>query len=364
MFRTTIPPALMPAYLAAGMHNAARAYIQCIRLAMVTLLVFGVRDWLVAPHDIAQQTIAIRCLPLALGLALLIRTHARPGARELYWSAYLFMNVMIVSLAAIYALLPNGLLLNHTALFMVPMLGALFTPTLPPMLFALANCVVSTQLALLWQPPDPLALASLNASLAIVFAFTVFLALHGIRARQRQFLLERRLHEDATRDPMTGAYNRRYFRDIAETEINRAKRHQRPLSLLLFDLDHFKSINDRYGHATGDRVICQSVDTLQRGLRASDVLARVGGEEIAVLLPETDRAAALQLAERLRLAIAGGQLALNADALLHWQTSVGVATLRDTDTQLEDLLARADTRLYQAKRGGRNRVVASTVPAV
>ncbi len=163
------------------------------------------------------------------------------------------------------------------------------------------------------------------------------------------------LKEMAATDALTGAVNRRQFFILAEHERVRCLRARRPLSLAMLDVDHFKSINDTYGHAAGDQVLIGLVAEACRLLRQSDVVARLGGEEFAVLLPETGRDDALASAERLRAGIPS--LSFNAGADTFSVTaSVGVALIADEDDDIDAALKRADVALYEAKRGGRNQV--------
>jgi diguanylate cyclase (GGDEF)-like protein len=162
----------------------------------------------------------------------------------------------------------------------------------------------------------------------------------------------------AMHDALTGTWNRRWFDHWLAEEIDRAQRYQRRLSLVMFDLDHFKQVNDRYGHPAGDRVL-GSVATCCGGLiRTIDTLARFGGEEFCVILPETDSAAASALAERLRSGVASLAIQLE-NASLNITISLGVASFqRGMDSA--GFLQAADSALYRAKEGGRNRVAAET----
>lgn len=204
---------------------------------------------------------------------------------------------------------------------------------------------------------------------AFYTGFVFILALsHGIQRTRRHIYLAReqlqeanaRLHEIAIRDYLTGCFNRRHFYTLAEPELARAHRHGTPLSLLMFDFDHFKQVNDTYGHAGGDAVLQQAVEVIQERLRISDVLSRLGGEEFAVLLPETELEQAKQLAERLRQAIAEHPFE-HAGVPIPATASFGVATAQPGDVSIDVLLGRADLGLYLAKDRGRNRVcVAAT----
>jgi diguanylate cyclase (GGDEF)-like protein len=155
-------------------------------------------------------------------------------------------------------------------------------------------------------------------------------------------------------DGMTGLFNRRHFDLLAAAEWERFHRYRRPLSILIVDIDLFKSINDRYGHRVGDRVIVQIAAACRDQQRKPDIIARLGGEEFALLLPETELQGALTVAERLRDIISRNILAIQDDNIAV-TVSIGVGEARAGST-LEDLLDDADMALYEAKGGGRNRV--------
>jgi diguanylate cyclase (GGDEF)-like protein/PAS domain S-box-containing protein len=175
--------------------------------------------------------------------------------------------------------------------------------------------------------------------------------------------LEERLRALATCDSLTGAANRRHFVELAQREHERSLRTGSPLSLCLFDADHFKNINDHYGHVAGDHVLSAMAAAARGALRTSDVLGRLGGEEFAMLLPDTDLAGALVVAERVRAAVAatqvqGGEVRLEGTpGPIRVTISIGVAE-RHGDEPIEPLLKRADRALYGAKDSGRDRVQA------
>ncbi|WP_230631921.1 GGDEF domain-containing protein [Sphingomonas sp. Leaf37] len=154
-------------------------------------------------------------------------------------------------------------------------------------------------------------------------------------------------------DFLTGALTRRAFVEQAEREIARAARYHRPSTIVMLDVDHFKSVNDTYGHAAGDQVLHQLAELATLTLRPSDVFGRLGGEEFALLLPETGGDDAVIAAERLRMAIAANVIRLADGQDLRITASFGVAALA-ADTSVAAWLERADTMLYAAKAGGRN----------
>ena len=151
--------------------------------------------------------------------------------------------------------------------------------------------------------------------------------------------------------------NRRAFLQRANLEVERARRYSRPLSLIAFDLDHFKAINDTCGHTVGDVALQAVTRTCEAMLRVHDSIGRLGGEEFAIALPELTLPEARQVAERLCVAIAATQL--RADGTVRLSASFGVAELAECDLTMHELLTRADHALYLAKAGGRNRVEAA-----
>jgi len=189
----------------------------------------------------------------------------------------------------------------------------------------------------------------LGARVSFRFAVTDF----------RQEGLLRKLYESSTRDALTGAYNRRHFEDRLRAEIAFAVRHATDCALLLLDLDHFKRINDNYGHPAGDEVLRHLTSVAARTLRAEDVFARFGGEEFAVILRGSSTRGASRLADRLREALAVNHVHFEGREI-PVTLSAGCAALSCcAKPSAEELVGVADRRLYQAKQSGRNRVVAS-----
>ncbi len=171
--------------------------------------------------------------------------------------------------------------------------------------------------------------------------------------------VEVQYHEEIYRlmtvDALTQVFNRRYFNEALQREFNRTRRYGRALSLILFDIDHFKRVNDTYGHLAGDNLLRQIAAAVKPRLRREDVFARTGGEEFGVLLPEVGLEGAQTTAEKVRRIIEVATLKHERDAIT-CTVSLGVATTGADDTSGEDLYKRADARLYEAKQGGRNRV--------
>jgi diguanylate cyclase (GGDEF)-like protein len=168
-----------------------------------------------------------------------------------------------------------------------------------------------------------------------------------------------RLEQQSMQDGLTGAFNKRKFTIDFKHEIDRARRYGQTFSLLMIDLDHFKIVNDTYGHPAGDTVLQTAVKKIAAQLRTSDTLYRYGGEEFTVLLPVTDETSALIAAERIRSSMADDHILLSNNKEVTVKISIGAATYPQHGNQEDELLTAADEALYTAKNSGRNRVCAS-----
>jgi diguanylate cyclase (GGDEF)-like protein len=219
--------------------------------------------------------------------------------------------------------------------------------------------VVATQATTLLQIPEMACWSLINSS-------------HGI-ARNLLHLLSRRMRNDnstlidsmhkmrefeyaASVDSLTSMHNRRWMHETFARQLSRSVRDGSDLSMVMFDTDHFKRINDEYGHLMGDQVLCTVARVITQQLRPRDLVARFGGDEFVMLLPENNLIQAAQVAERLRLAVAATTIEVDETGnTISVTASLGVAQMRTGDT-LDSLLSTTDKALYQAKRGGRNRV--------
>ncbi len=179
-----------------------------------------------------------------------------------------------------------------------------------------------------------------------------------LRLRSLELIeLTEQLRALATTDDLTGLYNRRHFVELSNIEIERARRFRKPMSVIMIDADHFKRVNDSYGHAAGDVVLRGLADVMRETTRRVDIVGRLGGEEFAVTVLETGIEEAFYLAERIRRAVQAQEFECGNRGL-SITISAGVAELGRDDHDIGDLLNRADKGLYQAKRTGRNRVMA------
>ena len=201
-----------------------------------------------------------------------------------------------------------------------------------------------------WPPTLPVIWDALTDLVVLTLVAILLESLHRALEHQRHL---------AAVDTLTGALNRRAFEIAAERERLRAARHGTVLSLAYLDVDHFKSANDRLGHHAGDQVLAEVARAITGAVRATDLFARMGGDEFVLLLPETDAREAMTVVQRVRAAAAGAARAAGYPAAL----SAGIATFRFPPASVDAMLAAADDLLYKAKAAGRDRVVGAVAPA-
>jgi len=327
------------------------------RVAMVLvisiLLLFAIRDWVLAPN-VALYTTVLRLLAAGLTFgAYKFATSDQPYARR---GAYACLYGLILAFGTVVAILPHGYRYSLTALLLIPLGSAMFVPTVAVLMRIQFTTVFIVAVGLTFHPPESSEIITAATTVALVCAVTHVLGSSAIRMRVQQFMFEHKLRDEANRDALTGAYNRRHLWTLGTAELQRARRYERPLSLLLIDIDHFKRINDTYGHDAGDEVIRSLATRITHRERETDVVCRLGGEEYVVLLPETSLPCAVVVAESLRKIVAESETHVAGNSL-RCTISVGVATVRATDPDLETLIKRADVCLYNAKTT-RNAVVA------
>jgi diguanylate cyclase (GGDEF)-like protein len=170
-----------------------------------------------------------------------------------------------------------------------------------------------------------------------------------------------KVNELATTDGLTGLNNRRSFFELAENEFDRFKRYKYPLSAFMIDIDHFKKVNDTYGHAIGDKVLVHLAQKLRDLLRNADIIGRYGGEEFVVLLPESNLEASTKVAERIRKTIEAETIKTDKFGDISITISIGVSNFTSKAEDLASVIDNADKALYEAKKDGRNRVVAKKI---
>jgi len=195
---------------------------------------------------------------------------------------------------------------------------------------------------------------------ALVGSMGLATAVFLLRNNSIRRRLLKTLQEEATTDELTGLINRRRFMELAENELKRALRFHHPLAIALLDIDRFKHINDVYGHAAGDKALIAIARILREEIRETDVAARLGGDELILILPETTAAGAFDVLERCRSVVAAQEIPIT-DKSISLTMSVGIASLKSNQETLSVLMERADRALYQAKHAGRDQVAMEIV---
>lgn len=326
----------------------------------LTGLQVGIALALLASGVLAHLLLRRKALPVHLGLAV----------QTFFGGSYLAFGAA--------AAIQDVAIGNGIATFLVICMG---TPVLSLMRPVFSGLVFIATFLVFWfilrsSAIDATLLASLQIQAIAVILMAQLISVMVWHQYTRTVLLRRKLELSnealllkqqeleflAERDTLTGLYNRRKFLQLAQHELDRLARVPGNIGVLMLDLDFFKRINDQYGHPTGDLVLQQVAQRLAAHVRSTDVLARMGGEEFIVLMPNTDRAGALNLAEKLRTAVRARPLELPG-LLLPIAASLGVTGLQtDQQAPLDSLYATADQALYTAKEQGRDRVVWADMP--
>jgi diguanylate cyclase (GGDEF)-like protein len=315
-------------------------------------------DYIIDPQG-AMHTAWLRAAYLLVTLSLLAALRHLPP-RMLFVCCLTAILVTETIFAEIMNRLTLGTVYGIGGLSIILMSSVFYTQCFP-----LLSNLFYTACITLW--PHLLAMAGLSidfkhaqyGALMWPTAILMMLAQTAIHLSYvHRYILERKLETRSNTDHLTGASNRRYFMPLLDKEVARAKRSHGRLAVLFLDIDHFKRINDTYGHFDGDAVICSLVELCRLAVRETDTIARLGGEEFAVLLPDSNLSHALVVAERIRQSAEQAVVETGNPRGIRFCVSIGAAELLADTEGGHDLLARADARLYQAKSSGRNRVCA------
>jgi len=326
------------------------------------------QDWWQAVMQVYIGTVAYLVLVLLATWRVVRRTQVDGAVRALQFVAplsFLIFSIVLTSLDQWVTPNISPYLLgcmSVSLLFLLP-------PATTAWLFAIGYALFFAGMGLTQSDPAVLLSNRANGFGAALLGLVLSL---GLWRRNTQYLLLQReltarnatleKQQDelvwlATRDALTGLHNRREFMRLAEQELKRAQRHADFTSAIVIDLDYFKTINDRYGHPAGDKVLCHVAQGLLGGVRTTDLVARIGGEEFMVLLPRTDIDAAAALANKLRLQLNQAPIPVGGDLQITVTASFGVGCLPGgADGAVASLYAAADKALYDAKRLGRDRV--------
>lgn len=336
-------------------------------LVMAINLGYALYFWLLIPP--ATDAITLRynnligLIHVCSGLMLLVAYPFTQYFHQRPWRLPRFQKLLQV-LLCVWALafgislaLTDQLVGSNTtnyvlAAVVVGMMG-LLSPLMALAIFGVSYLAMFLLLPLAQTDAEMLDMARSHSFSAVLISFAASLMLW--RQHVSATLLRRQLTELAQRDPLTGLLNRGAFMQRAAYELVRARRYANPTGLLLLDLDHFKKVNDQYGHPAGDAVLCGFAALLREQLREADIVGRLGGEEYIVMLPSTDVAGAARVAEKILLGAQRLRI-VHDGVVISVTTSVGFTVSLPTDevATLEELYLRADQALYAAKTAGRN----------
>ncbi len=305
------------------------------------------------------ETLPVRMVTAIANLGLWALTFHAAMQKRISLLMYAATIVGVLALSIILLLVPNGFQYGLAGFIFFMLASIAVAPNLRVVLWGslalivIPNAIMGVGLALnitAW-----FIIVNANAFIIPLSALACLLSFLTDQNYRRTFELEVSLQTLAATDTLTGIPNRRSFLERAEAEIARAHRHDHKLCLLLMDIDRFKPVNDTYGHQAGDEVIKIVANVSHNALRESDLFGRMGGEEFAAILPETQCGGAVELAERVRRHLENSPVPIEGD-VLNFTVSIGVACLLPEDT-ISSLLRRADGAMYEAKQGGRNLVM-------
>lgn len=335
----------------------ARAGARPILLIAIGILGFGFWDAWIDPAALAR-TLPIRALAavlLAIPFILVRRRSMQGGALRWVHGSVFLLGILGTTAATLQ--LPDGFLWGAAGIAVFPVVLAVYP--LPPRWYLGFNTLAAFGIMALVAVHDAPARQLVN--FIVMFALSVWVGwnvLHVLRKQQwRLFLLEQQHAVDARTDALTRLYNRRHIEQLGRRQVDAARTLQRPLSVLMIDLDHFKTINDQRGHDVGDEALRIAAASLRATLRIVDHLGRWGGEEFLAVLPDTPASQAEQVALRCLERLRGTDTTGLGEPRLRITASIGLASCAD-DVAFDVLIQRADRALYRAKREGRNRVAA------
>ena len=333
----------------------ARAGARPILLIAGGILGFGLWDaWI--EHSALARTLPMRALAAALLMIpfMLVRRRSIKGSGLRWVHGSVFLLGILGTTAATLQL-PDGFLWGAAGISVFPVVLAVYP--LPPRWYLGFNALAALGIMALVALTD--APARQLSNFIVMFALSVWVGwnvVHILRKQQwRLFLLEQQHAADARTDALTRLYNRRHIEQLGRRAVDAARALQRPLSVLMIDLDHFKAINDQRGHDIGDEALRLAAESLAATLRSVDHLGRWGGEEFLAVLPDTPAAQAEQVAARCLDRLRGADTSRLGEPRLRITASIGLASCED-DAAFDALIQRADRALYRAKRDGRNRV--------
>ncbi len=370
-------------YRKSARHRTARQTRTAAIVAAVMFLLFALSDYaLLGSTGAFYALLTLRLTVVAACTVLVLAVMRRPEVVDWQWPVNLTIFVGLTGIILIVPLRPETIATQIPAVIVAVLAQYLFVPNRVP--WALAQSLYLSSgffvATAVWAPLPPGQMLSLFLLLILVntIGLMTLLRLSHLQREQFAMLLDeretnqrlskeidrrRRLEQEllwnARIDELTGLNNRRHFFELADREVRVCHATRIPFSLCIFDLDHFKAVNDSFGHAGGDEALVAVAAACQKVVRDQDVLARLGGEEFVVALPGTAQDAAREVAERIRTEIAAIRFPKPLEEM-RLTATLGVAEVATSRETAQQALQRADAALYTGKRAGRNRVVVAS----
>ncbi|MCL7942480.1 GGDEF domain-containing protein [Marinobacter sp. ATCH36] len=343
------------------LKELARPYRKAVLKALLVICVIGAT--LFSSMNLLKGSYPLAFVEIAMGVYSIIVYRAIRHTRHLerWIIAYLipFFTAMVFAMAA-----PRATSAVHAWVLLIPIISHLLMGRRLGLAISVIYMGIAAVIFLLRHQHQPDMMQALPITNIAVISLCILVFSHVYEVTRETS--ERELMKIAQTDPLTGLANRARLSDIFEREKHRSRRYGSPMSVLVLDLDHFKDVNDDHGHETGDLALQHVARIFRNCLRATDLAARLGGEEFGILLSNTNSAQALEVAEKIRIAVASEPLTINAN-VIRLTLSGGIAELGPDGDTLRELVRAADTRLYAAKDAGRNQIIhaiaESVVPA-
>ncbi len=338
-----------------------------ILLIMLACIIFSYSDYLFFGFTSAFYfMVTVRSVMVLASTSAMVVLQRIKNPKVYDWTILFWAMVGILVVFAIQAMRPAG---NVQSFYIDIIILVTFYVIIPSGLpFRLAIGLILTLgdviiINLLRGPIEPIVGNAIYSTYAMANLIGIFISVHLYRQRRGQFKIleeEMGLRAEVARlaelDELTGLYNRRKFLELAEKEAEKCKRYQRPFSFMMLDLDHFKTVNDTYGHQAGDTVLRSFADVVRNQIRNVDVMGRLGGEEFGIVLVETRLDAAKVVAERIRQAVAEAHLHFTEKDSVSITVSIGLTEAADSECIVDRIMSKADTALYKVKDGGRDHV--------
>lgn len=343
-----------------ALYSVTGFFVIFANLAMIVIDVSLLRDH----PDILTLVIYLRILFSIFTAVLLTVIKYRPDPELVLKATSIWMFVTIIYFISFNFLRPTSYLTTNIDLLLIFGAYLLSSQRLRWLTVMMVGFSIGSVSLMLYLKTDIPQFLRLLVPMTHLFAQSLgFISAVQIQNfRRRAFLAyvqekqARELAIDLLRtDSLTKCMTRQYFLDAAEQELNRAKRYEHPLSVLMMDIDHFKKVNDQYGHRMGDEALIKFSEVVQSQMRQSDMFGRLGGEEFALLLPDTNIESAMKVARRIQETWAQTEIRMSV-LIIPSTVSIGAVEYRAEDGTFDDLLLRSDKAMYLAKRNGRNRV--------